>query len=126
MDRSEQLTRAMASIGLAVATGAALSPRALVRAYRIPAREMTGAGAFGWRMFAVRTGYLAVQAIRGDASARAAFLPIQVLDQLVFAHAFRTRSIPRPAAVAAMLTSGAIVALDLQRRSAQPPASTTS
>jgi hypothetical protein len=53
--------------------------------------------------------------------------PVQVLDQMVFAHAFRTRAIPRPAAVLAMATSGAIVALDLKRRGgAQPPASTTS
>ncbi len=64
----------------------------------------------------MRTAYLSGLAFRGDATARAAFLPVQVLDQAVFAHAFKTRAIPRPAAVLAMVTSGAIVALDLERR----------
>lgn len=125
--QSETLSRAMAAIGLAVAALSGLAPRTFARAYGIPPREMTGAGAFAWRLFAVRTAYLSVQALRGDERARAAFLPVQVLDQAVFADAFRTRAIPRPAAVLAMLTSGAIIALDLRRRGgAQPPASTTS
>ncbi len=130
MDRSETLARAMAGIGMAVAITSALSPRTFARAYGIPPSDMTGGGAFGWRLFAMRTAYLSARALAGDRAARDAFLPVQVLDQAVFAHALRTRAIPRPAAVLAMLTSGAIIALDLERRrsagAAQPPASTTS
>lgn len=76
------------------------------------------AGAFGWRLFAVRTAYLSVQAWRRDRSAREAFLPVQALDQVVFWHAFATRSVPRRAALLAAATSGAIIALDLHRRRA--------
>jgi hypothetical protein len=35
---------------------------------------------------------------------------------VVFAHAFATRSIPRPAAVAAMATSGLIIGLGVRAR----------
>jgi hypothetical protein len=77
---------------------------------------MTGAGAFGWRLFAMRNLVTGVSALRGQESARDAFLPIQVMDKMVFAHAYRTRAVPRPTAVLAMVTSGAIIALDLVRR----------
>ena len=40
------------------------------------------------------------------------------MDQVVFWHAYRTRSVPRRAAVLAAAASGAIVALDLRRRAA--------
>jgi len=114
---------AMAAIGLGVGIGAALSPAALAGLYGIPPREMTGAGAFGWRLFGVRTVYLSSLALNGDVSARRAFLPIQLLDQAVFAHAYATRSIPRRAAALAMATSGAIIGLDLiGRRPARPRA----
>ncbi len=33
-----------------------------------------------------------IAAIRGDERARAAFLPVQVLDQAVFAHAYRSET----------------------------------
>jgi len=106
----------MAAVGLAVGLGAVLSPKAVVRAYGIPASGMTGAGAFGWRLFGVRTAILSARALGGDEAAEETFLPVQILDQLVFLHAYRTRAIPRSAAVLAMATSGAIIALDLVRR----------
>lgn len=89
--------------------------------------EVTGAAELGWRLFAVRTGYLGVRAARGDAAAQAAFLPVQVLDQAVFWHAFAVRSVPRRAAAMAAGASAAIVALDVARRRAgdEPPAVTT-
>jgi hypothetical protein len=115
---SDRATLAMAAIGGAVATGMAVSPRAFLRPFGVPPEEVTGAGALGWRLFAARTGYLSARAAAGDASAREAFLPIQLLDQAVFWHAFATRSVPRRTAVLAAATSGAIVALDSIRRRA--------
>lgn len=108
--------RGMTTIAAAVALGSAVSPRTFLRPFGVDPAEVTGAAALGWRMFAVRTGYLGVRAARGDASAQAAFLPVQVLDQAVFWHAFATRSVPRRAAVMAAGASGAIIALDLARR----------
>jgi hypothetical protein len=108
--------RGMAAIGGTVALASAARPRAFLRMFGIAPREVTGAAAFGWRLFAVRTAYLSVIAWRGDATARAAFLPIQMLDQVVFWHAFAERSVPRRAALLAAATSGAIVALDVRRR----------
>ena len=106
----------MAAIGATVAGGAGLAPRSFLRMFGIDASEVTGAAAFGWRLFAVRTGYLSVLAARGNRLAEDAFLPVQVLDQAVFWHAFATRSVPRRAAVMASAASGAIIALDVVRR----------
>ena len=116
MSRSERAARAMTGLGGAVSIAAAVSPRALLAAFGIAPREVTGAAAFGWRLFAVRTAYLSAAGWRGDAAARTAFLPVQVLDQVVFWHAYSSRAIPLRAAALAAGTSGAIVALDLVRR----------
>lgn len=115
---SGQATRAMAAIGGGVSVAAAVSPRLMLRAFGIPAAEVTGAAAFGWRLFAVRTAYISALAARGDATAAAAFLPVQLGDQAVFWHAYARRSVPRRASVLAATTSAAIIALDLQRRRA--------
>ncbi len=115
---SDRGARGMAAIGGSVAVASAVAPRAFLRLFGIAPREVTGAAAFGWRLFAVRTGYLSVLAWRGDAAAREAFLPVQLLDQAVFWHAFATRSVPRRAPVLAAATSGAIIALDARRRRA--------
>jgi hypothetical protein len=109
----------MAAIGLTAAAGSALAPKPFLRVFGIPAKDVTGAAVFGWRLFAVRTAYLSTMALRGDAAARAAFLPVQALDQAVFWHAFATRSVPRRAALLAAATSGAIVALDVYGRRAK-------
>lgn len=117
---SEDLRRATAGIALTVGAASALSPRAMLRLFGIAPREVTGAAAFGWRLFAVRTLFIGGAALSGDERARAAVLPVQIADQAVFAHAYRTRSVPRRAAVLAMATSGAIIVLDvLARRSAR-------
>ena len=107
----------MAAIGTTVAVGSAVSPRAFLRPFGVPPHDVTGAAALGWRLFAVRTAYISGLALRGNATARDAFLPIQLLDQAVFWHAVRTRSVPRQAALLAAAASGVIVALDLYRRS---------
>ena len=108
----------MAKIGATVAVGAGLAPHSFLRLFGIKPRDVTGAAAFGWRLFAVRTAYLSALALRGDQTARDAFLPVQVLDQTVFWHAFYNRSIPRRAAVMAASASAAIVVLDAMRRHA--------
>jgi hypothetical protein len=106
----------MAGIALAVAVIAAISPRIALRLFGTDSSEVTGAAVFGWRLFAVRIGYLGVLAWRGDRTATNAFLPIQVLDQIVFWHALATGSIRRRTAMLASTTSGAIILLDLLRR----------
>jgi hypothetical protein len=88
--------RGMAAIGCTVAAGSALSPQAFLRLFGIEPDQVTGAAALGWRLFAVRTGYISALAWRGDSWARAAFLPVHALDQVVFWHAFVRRSIPPP------------------------------
>jgi hypothetical protein len=106
----------MAAISGGAALGSALSPRTFLRLFGIAPDEVTGAAEFGWRLFAVRTGYLGVLAARGNVVAQEAFLPVQFLDQAVFWHAFATRSVPRRAALLAATASGAIIVLDLRRR----------
>lgn len=113
---SDRATRAMAGIGGSVAIGSAVSPRAFLRIFGIPAGQVTGAAAFGWRLFAVRTAFISALAWRGDDTARRSFLPVQMLDQVVFWHAFATRSVPRRASLLAAATSGVIVLLDVVRR----------
>ena len=109
-------TKTMAAVGGSVAAASAVSPRLFLRAFGIPAAEVTGAAAFGWRLFAVRTAYISALAAHGDATARSSFLPIQMLDQAVFWHAYATRSVPKRAALLASATSGLIIAADIARR----------
>lgn len=106
----------MAAIAGGVATASALSPRAFLRLFGVDPDEVTGAAEVGWRLFSVRTAYLGARAWGGDASARDAFLPVQLLDQVVFWHAFFKRSIPRRGALMAAATSGVIIAIDARRR----------
>lgn len=113
-------TRAMAGVALVVAAAATAAPVRLLAAFGVAPADVTGAAAFGWRLFAMRNVWIAVQALRGDPSAEAAFLPVQVLDQAVFWHAYATRSVPRRASVLAATASGVIVALDLARRRSLP------
>lgn len=117
---SDRDARAMAAIGATVAAVSALAPRPFLRAFGIAPAEVTGAAAFGWRLFAVRTAALSALAWRGDPTARGLFGPVQLADQAVFWHAYATRSIPRRAAVTASATSAAIIALDVRRRRTVP------
>ncbi len=116
--RAEGYARAAAGTALAIGVGALLAPRALVRLYGMDPAEMTGVGAFGWRLFAVRNIVLGGAALAGHPAARDVTLFIQAPDQLVFAHAFRTRSIPRPTAALAMLTSALVAWASAKARTA--------
>ncbi len=107
----------MSSIAAVVAAGAAISPRTFLRPFGIREEDVTGAAEFGWRLFAVRTGYIAYRAaLRNDGSAVGAFLPVQLLDQAVFWEAFASRRVPRRAALLAAAASGGIIALDIASR----------
>ena len=117
---SETAARGMAAVGAVVATGMAVSPRTFLRPFGIPSEDVTGSAALGWRLFAARTGYLSARALAGEPAARESFLPVQILDQAVFWHAFATRSVPRRASLLAAATSGAIIVLDAVRRRPEP------
>lgn len=114
----ETLELAAAGLATAVGVGAAVSPTLLLRLFGIAPGEVTGAAALGWRLFAVRNLFVGIAGLRGDAQARALILPVQLVDQVVFQHAYRTRSVPRRASVGAMAVSGVLIALTgLARRS---------
>lgn len=114
---SQHSQRAMITIGGAVGLAAGVAPAHLQRAFGIDAADVTGSNRLGWRLFATRNLYLTARALQGDPTAVAAFGQLQALDQVVFWHAFASRSVPRITAVLAATTSAAIVALDLHRRS---------
>lgn len=106
----------MATIGLTVGVAAAVAPFRLQRVFGVPRDQITAAGHFGWRLFAMRNLYLGGLAFAGERSAVAAFLPVQLLDQTVFWHAFATRSVPRRTSTLAAAASGLIISADLVRR----------
>ncbi|PTL58277.1 hypothetical protein [Paraconexibacter algicola] len=108
-------TRINAAVALAVAAGVTFAPTPFLRLFGIDAAEVTGAARFGWRLFAVRNVWVAVRALQGDPSATGAFLPVQLMDQVVFWQAYRARSVPRRAPLMAAATSGLIIALELRR-----------
>ncbi|WP_183094508.1 hypothetical protein [Nocardioides stalactiti] len=110
---------AMIAVGGGVGAAAMVAPALLQRVFGIPAEEITGPGLMGWRLFAARNLYLTARAAQGDSTAIAAFGHLQALDQVVFWHAFSTRSVPRSTAVLAAATSLAIVALDVHRRTSR-------
>ena len=106
-------------LALTVGLAAAASPRGLLRIYGVNPDEVTGAGALGWRLFAARNIVVAGAALHGSRTARDVILAVQAPDQLVFLHAYRTRSVPRSTSLAAIATSGAIVAAGLVARHAR-------
>ncbi len=108
--------RAMATIGLTVGVAAAVAPTQLQRVFGVPSSQITASGHFGWRLFAMRNLYLSGLALAGERSAIAAFLPVQLLDQVVFWQAFATRSVPRRTSTRAAAASGVIIGVDLVRR----------
>lgn len=112
------LDRLVAGIPALVGAGALATPSKLVALYGADPAQMTGIGAFGWRLFAIRNLMVGGLAARDPDAWRTFILATQLPDQLVFAHAFRTRSIPRPTAALAMASSGAVVALCLAARRA--------
>ena len=114
MDASS--ARGMAAIGLAVSVGSAAAPKRFLQLFGV-VHEDTGAGRLGWRLFAVRTAAISVLAARGDRTAQELFLPVQLADQAAWWWGYRRGELPLRTAALASLASGAIIALDLRRRS---------
>lgn len=117
---SETLYRAAAGIALAIGVLALISPKLALRIYGVDPDRVTGPGAFGWRLFAVRNIVIGAAAIRGSRAARDTALLVQPPDQLVFLHAWRTGGIPAHTAAMALATSAAVAGLSLQARRAAP------
>jgi len=111
----EPETRGMAAIGLSVSVAAALLPGTFFRTFGI-AEPPSGAAQLGWRLFAVRTATISVLAANGNRTARDAFLPVQLMDQATWWWGYSRREIPFRTAAFATVASGAIIALDLKRR----------
>lgn len=112
----ERLRLTAAGIAAVVGASAIVSPRLLLRPFGIDPGEVTGPASLGWRLFGVRTLATGAAAAAGDPTARASILPIQVADQLVFASALRSGSVPARAASLAIATSGVIIAAELAAR----------
>ena len=107
---AETYWRATAAIALAVGVTAAFAPRVLARGYGLPQAEMTGSAQFGWRLFGVRTAIIGAAAFTGSHQARRVIVPVQILDQTIFAAALLPGSIPRRTAILAISTSATIIA----------------
>lgn len=113
----EAETKGMAAIGLSVSVAAALLPGTFFRTFGIT-EEPSGAAKLGWRLFAVRTATISVLAASGNRTARDTFVPVQLMDQATWWWGYSRRELPLRTAVLATVASGAIVALDLKRRTA--------
>ena len=114
----EPQTRAMAAIGLGVSAASALAPVLFHRTFGLT-EEPTGSSRLGWRLFAVRTATLSVLAAQGNRTARDAFLPVQVMDQAAWWWGRSRGELPLRTTLMASVASGAIIALDVHRRSEQ-------
>jgi hypothetical protein len=106
----------MAAIGGAVSAASALAPAHFLRLFGV-AHEDNGAGRLAWRLFAVRTAGISLLAARGDRSAQSMFLPVQIMDQVAWWWGYRRGELPLRTAALAGAASGAIIVLDLRRRS---------
>ena len=108
-DRGERLDLVAAGVATTVAVGSSLAPRLLFRLFGLDPDRLTAEGAFGWRMFAVRTLAIAVLIARGERHARELAIAIQAGDQAVFVHAWRTGGIGARTFGLAMVASWTIV-----------------
>jgi len=99
------------TVATTIGAAALVAPAALVRTYGLPPSAGSGGAALGWRLFGVRTAVIGAAVLRGDASARAAVLSVQLADQVVLGHALLTGAAPRRTALAAMATSAVLIAL---------------
>ena len=98
------------ALATTVGVAAALTPGTLTRAYGLPPESAP----LAWRLFGIRTALIGAGVLRGDRSARAVVLPVQLLDQAVFAHALLTGAVPRRTGLAAMATSAVLIVLTLR------------
>jgi hypothetical protein len=108
---AESIYRGVAGFALLIGIGALLFPRTLLRIYGVDASELSGAGALGWRLFAVRHLVVAGAALSGHRQARDVVLAVQLPDIAIFAHCYATRSIPRRTSILALASAGSVALL---------------
>lgn len=114
----DPLTLGTAAIALTVAAGSAIAPKRFLRAFGFREQDTTGAAVLGWRLFAIRTATLGVLSAGGNTTARDLFLPVQIMDQAAWWWGYRRGELPFRTAAMAAAASGAIIGIDLVRRSA--------
>ena len=112
----ESIYRGVAAFALLIGVGALLFPRALLRIYGVDPAELTGAGALGWRLFAVRHLVIAGAALSGQRQARDVVLAVQLPDIAIFAHSYATRSLPRRTSLMALASATAVALLSATAR----------
>lgn len=108
----------MALIGGSVAAATMIAPTRFLQIFGLDEDEATGAALLGWRLMAIRTASISILAARGNHTAQDLFLPIQVMDQAAWWWGYRRGQLPLRTAALAACASGAIIALDLNRRAA--------
>jgi hypothetical protein len=94
--------RAMKLLGLAQSTigiVTLLAPADRTKLVGMRWGGMTGEGLFGWRLFALRQVLLGAGVLAGVEPVRRANWLLQPADFVLFARAYRTRSVPRRTAV---------------------------
>lgn len=116
MRKTDPYTKAMAAIGMSVSVSATVAPGLFFRVFGLPAGDATGGARLGWRLMAVRTAGISVLAATGNTTARDAFLPVQIMDQAAWWWGWSRGELPARTATTAAVASGAIIALDLRRR----------
>ena len=115
---ADPYTRGMAALGSTVALGSMFAPARLLRLFGLPKRDASGAALLGWRLMGIRTATVSVLAARGDKTAQAVFLPVQVMDQAAWWWGYRRGQLPLRTAALAATASGVLIGLDLKRRTA--------
>lgn len=114
---AESIYQGVAGFALLIGIGALLFPRTLLRIYGVDPSELGGAGALGWRLFAVRHLVIAGAALSGHRQARDVVLAVQLPDIAIFARCYATRSIPRRTSVLALASAGSVALLSAIARS---------
>ena len=92
-----------------VGVTATLAPTLLARVVGLPAAETGGSAGLAWRWFGIRTAAVATAALAGHTPARAAIALLQVPDQIVMLHAWRSGSVGRRPALTSLAVSWFLV-----------------
>lgn len=108
--------RTVVALEAAIGVGSIVAPDKLIAAYGMKPSDLNGIGAFAFRLFGIRNVMVALANARGQAWAKDFTLAVQAPDALMFAHAFRTGYVPKPAAAGALATAGLVTALSVAAR----------
>lgn len=93
----EQWWWAVGGLATTIGVVSKVAPRRVTAVFGLPAAHLTGAADLGWRLFGVRTAVVGAGVLAGVPAARSVVVPVQLLDQVVFAHAAQTGGVPPPA-----------------------------